>query len=99
MLFFFFILSASFLSAKRIALWLLLRHYRSKGYNLKHVVIVGKGKLAADYLHKIQDARELGYHAYGYVAAESDPMMGDLLWLGDYNQLENVLEKKKQKGQ
>ncbi len=95
MLFFFFILSAGLLAAKRIVLWILLRHYRSKGYNLKHVVIVGKGKLAAEYMQKIQEAKELGYHAYGYLASEPDRIMEDLQWLGDYSQLESVLEKKK----
>ena len=95
MLFFFFILSAGLLMAKRILLWLVLRHYRSKGYNLKHVVIVGKGKLAAEYLQKIREAKDLGYHAYGYIASEKDPDLEDLLWLGDYSQLEKVLEKKK----
>ena len=95
MLFFFFILSVGLLMAKRILLWLVLRHYRSKGYNLKHVVIVGKGKLAAEYLQKIREARDLGYHAYGYIASEKDPDLEDLLWLGDYSQLEKVLEKKK----
>ena len=95
MLFFFFILSVGLLAAKRIVLWMVLRHYRSKGYNLKHVVIVGKGKLAAEYMQKIREAKELGYHAYGYLASEPDPVMEDLQWLGDYSQLESVLEKKK----
>jgi Undecaprenyl-phosphate glucose phosphotransferase len=95
MLFFFFILSVGLLAAKRIVLWMVLRHYRSKGYNLKHVVIVGKGKLAAEYMQKIREAKELGYHAYGYLASEPDPVMEDLQWLCDYSQLESVLEKKK----
>ena len=95
MLFFFFVLSAGFLMAKRVLLWLVLRHYRSKGYNLKHVVIVGRGKLAAEYLQKIREERELGYHAYGYIASEPDSDLEDLQWLGDYGQLEEVLEKKK----
>ena len=53
-LIFFFLLNTALLGTKRFFLRYLLRHYRQKGYNLKHVLIVGAGPMARRYLDKIR---------------------------------------------
>ena len=59
---FFFLLNTALLGTKRFFLRYLLRYYRQKGYNLKHVLIVGAGPMARRYLDKIRADKELGYH-------------------------------------
>ncbi len=91
----FFVLSVGVLSVKRLLMRKLLRHLRSQGYNQKHVVILGSGKMAENYLKTIQKERELGYLADGYVAAAPAEWEQDIPWLGTYEQLEFVLEQYK----
>ena len=53
MLIIFFLLSFFFLSLKRIILRQMLWRMRAKGYNLKHVLLIGNGNMAKSYLDKI----------------------------------------------
>ena len=72
-----------------------LRSMRSKGYNQKHVLIVGGGETALQYLKEIQRDRELGYHPVGYIADHTTKQMAGLRCLGSYDHLEKVLERQK----
>lgn len=87
----FFALNTAVLGCKRIALRMVLRSYRERGFNQKNVVIVGGGDLARQYLDTIQRDRELGYQAVGYVSER--PTLGVLKHLGSYGELERVLER------
>lgn len=84
-------LNLAVLGGKRVALRLILRHYREMGYNQKHVVILGGGELARKYLEVVQRDRELGYHPVGYVSER--PTLGVLKHLGSYGELEHILER------
>ncbi len=88
----FFLLNTSALGCKRVLLRMLLRHYRQKGYNLKHVLIVGTGPMARRYLDKIRTNKELGYQAMGYVSDDTEGWRG-LVYLGGYQELDGILKK------
>ena len=88
----FFLLNTAALGGKRILLRMLLRYYRQRGYNLKHVLIVGTGPMARRYLNKIRTNKELGYQAMGYVSDDADGWRG-LVYLGGYQDLNRILEK------
>lgn len=88
----FFLLNTAALGGKRILLRMLLRYYRQRGYNLKHVLIVGTGPMARRYLNKIRTNKELGYQAMGYVSDDVDGWRG-LVYLGGYQDLNRILEK------
>ena len=90
-LIFFFLLNTALLGTKRFFLRYLLRHYRQKGYNLKHVLIVGAGPMARRYLDKIRADKELGYHPMGYVSDRTG--WKGLDRLGGYADLDRVLER------
>lgn len=45
---------------KRVLLRLFLRHMRAKGYNQKHVLVVGGGELAQRYVQAVESDEELG---------------------------------------
>lgn len=88
----FFFLCCSVLSMKRIAMRLLLRHLRKKGYNQKHILLIGNGALARRYLDEVLRDSSLGYQIIGYIASERKPDL-PLPYLGKYEKLEKRLEK------
>ncbi len=93
MLIIFFLLSFLFLSMKRIILRQTLWRMRAKGYNLKHVLLIGNGNLAKNYLDKIETELNMGYHPLGYISEKEGDL--NIPYLGGYDLLEKVLEEKK----
>ena len=93
MLLTFFLLSFLLLLLKRVVLRRTLKHLREKGYNLKHVLLIGSGKLADNYLEKIETELDMGYHPLGYIAEKEGDL--NIPYLGGYDRLESVLEEKK----
>lgn len=89
-IFFFFILSTVLVSLKRICLRALLRHFRKLGYNQKHVVVVGNGHFARQYIEDIKARPYLGFVVDGYVSKNEKPELGRRL--GEYEELEKILE-------
>jgi Undecaprenyl-phosphate glucose phosphotransferase len=69
-----------------------LANFRSKGLNLKHVLIVGAGEVANEYLEVIKANTSYGYNYSGYVADRSD-FKGEKL--GNYDDLYEVLNRRK----
>lgn len=87
------VLSTGMLSCKRVILRHTLRKFRQKGYNQKHVLVLGGGEMARTYLDTVRRQRELGYQASGYVASQSLRQMAEYQWLGGFEQLEQLLEE------
>lgn len=85
-IFYFFIFQTLTLSVKRILLRLLLHYYRRQGYNLKHVLVVGAGEMAREYVKAVRRAKELGYHVVGYLA-QTNARWPDVKYLGDFSRL------------
>ena len=93
MLIYFFVLSFFLLSLKRFLLRQALWRLRARGYNLKHVLVMGGGSLAKTYLEKIETEVNMGYHPLGYIAEKEGDL--DIPYLGGYDRLEAELEKNK----
>lgn len=89
-IFMFFTFSTLFVSAKRICVRAILRHYRKLGYNQKHVIVVGNGHFAQQYIEDIQKHPHLGFTVDGYVSRAQRPELGRCL--GAYEDLEHLLE-------
>ena len=87
----FYVLSLGLLAGKRLIVRRLLRNLRRSGHNLKHVLIIGAGKLANQYLREIHRDRALGFEAVGYVADAEEESM-ELPYLGTMEELEKILE-------
>lgn len=70
---------------------LVLRRFRSKGYNLKHVVVIGTGELAQQYKRDIEAEPELGFHIKGFIG---DPavLKEKKESLGTFDELDRLLE-------
>lgn len=61
----FYVLNIVLASGYRIVLRDLLRHFRKKGYNLKHVLLVGYSRAAEQYIERIKQNPAWGYHITG----------------------------------
>ena len=88
-IFLFWIISSAFVIIKRTIVYSILQYARKKGYNLKHVIVIGNGVLAKQYIAEIKRNPQLGICVDGYVSAVSKPELGRPL--GSYEELETIL--------
>jgi len=63
----FYLLASTLVLIKRLMVRVVLQRYRSKGYNLKHVILIGSGALAKKYAETIRRAPQLGFVIDGYI--------------------------------
>lgn len=90
-IFFFWAFSSMFVVAKRTAVRAVLRYYRKLGYNQKHVILVGNGHFARQYIQDLKKNPHLGFTLKGYVSGSERPELGQRL--GNYEELAAVLER------
>jgi len=62
---FFYVFNVCFTSAFRLTLRKGLRTIRSKGYNLKHILLVGYSRAAEEYIDRLNDNPQWGYVVCG----------------------------------
>ena len=86
-----FYLSTIFLlTAKYAYMRLVLSHFRKSGYNLKHIVVIGTGRLAQQYREDILAEKNLGFNVIGFVG-NKNLLSAEEKWLGSFNELDSVL--------
>ncbi len=85
----FFVLASTLVLAKRALVRGGLFYYRSRGFNLKHVILVGSGALAQKYAETIASAPQFGYTIDGYIGGMGT--IGRLPCLGDWTRIEEIL--------
>ena len=79
-LYLFYILTLVFLIGKYTFMRLVLGGLRKQGYNLKHVLIIGTGKLAKQFALDVSVDKSLGFSVQGYIGrkqGKADQYMGD----------------------
>lgn len=77
---------------KRYAVRTLLHYLRKKGYNQRHVLLVGSGKLAQKYVETLRKNPEYGYTIDGYLGR--DRSIADVPYLGTWEEAgSRVLEQ------
>ena len=86
----FFFVNVSLTSVKRFTLRYILRRYRKKGFNLKHVLLVGSGELAREYIDVINRNRALGFNIMGYISGKDD--LEGYKYYGSFDDIEKVLD-------
>lgn len=86
----FFVTTNLLLITKYILMRLVLRTFRGKGYNLKHVVVIGTGKLAQQYKGDITTESDLGFHIKGFVG-NKNLLKDEDDWLGTFKELDVIL--------
>jgi len=63
--------------AVRAGLRFFLRDVRRRGYNLRFVLVVGAGKVAADIVARVRSHRELGYQIVGCLSRDGAEKRGE----------------------
>ncbi len=89
-LFIFFLIDLTMVALKRFILRKVLKQYRSSGFNLKNVAVIGGGEAAREYIKTINEEKEFGYKLAGYISDEEIPGAKQL---GFYNDMLTVLEE------
>lgn len=87
----YYVISTCLLALKRILISLILKNNRKKGYNQKHVIVIGNGKHAREYIDAIHENKDLGYTVDGYVSKFKKNI--NINCLGSYEDLESILDK------
>jgi len=92
---YFAILATLFTIVERSVLRFLLREVRRRGYNLRFMLLVGAGKVAADIASRVRAHRELGYQLIGCLAKENDGQRGPrgVPVIGTYADLGETLKR------
>ncbi len=87
------VLATFFTIAVRAALRFFLRDVRRRGYNLRFVLVVGAGKVAADIVARVRSHRELGYQIVGCLSRDGTDKRGErgIPVIGQYSDLAHLL--------
>lgn len=84
----------------RLMLRTTLRHLRSHGYNLRHLLVIGEGNQVESLVEHLESTVELGLRVTGIVTAKThgQKTLFNKRVLGSYENLESVLEDYKVDG-
>lgn len=86
----FWLLSSFLVIFKHSVLRFILHFYRKKGYNLRHILIVGSGKTALQYKNDIVSNPQFGYRITGYFSKNKCDEIGT--YLGSYEDISDYIE-------
>lgn len=87
--------SLFFTLVERGFLRFILRDIRRKGFNLRYMLVVGDGRVAADVIRRIRAQRELGIQLLGCVTKSGDRLCGPegVPVVGKYDDLGTVMKE------
>lgn len=80
--------------AGRYAVRRVLRHLRKTGYNQKHLLVIGAGKVGADFARKVASNRDFGFNVLGFLdddTAKKGIEIHGIRVLGDCSRLPSLL--------
>jgi Undecaprenyl-phosphate glucose phosphotransferase len=89
------IINTAFSSLFRFSLRKILRKMRAKGFNLKHLLIVGWNEVSAEFYDKITSNHSLGYEIVGYLDHSKAYTAGrKIAYAGGFHSLPILLNNK-----
>jgi len=91
----FIMLNVTLTCGMRIGLRKLLRKMRGKGYNLKHILLVGYSRAAEEYINRIFDHPQWGYVVCGILDDHipSGTLYKGVKVMGPINNLDSILQE------
>ena len=94
MVFYFFAINVVAETIERNAIRQVLRSMRGKGYNQKHILLIGYSRAAEGFIDRVKANPEWGYHVYGML--DDNTISGTeyqvVKVLGTISQLDSILE-------
>jgi len=93
MIFYFYVINIVFSMLSRVMIRRILRSFRRKGYNLKHILLVGYSRSAEGYIDRIHANPEWGYHICGILddKVPRGTLYKGIKVLGDIDNLDYIL--------
>jgi Undecaprenyl-phosphate glucose phosphotransferase len=94
--FYFWVLAVVMLVAERLLLREVLGLFRARGYNQRHVLIIGSGDLAQSVARKIAEHPGLGFTIRGFVAERAEEVgraIDGARVIGSYADVQAILEQ------
>lgn len=92
MLGYFYIGTNTFMILERYTVRHTLYYIRKRGYNMKHILVVGAGLVGQNFVKKIQEEKQLGYNVVGYIDDYYPKKeKNGIKILGTTQELENIL--------
>ena len=94
--FYFWVLAVAMLVAERLVMRQVLAAFRARGYNLRHVLIIGSGDLAQTVAGKIAEHPGLGFTIRGFLAERPEEIgraIDGARVIGTYDDVQAILEK------
>jgi len=73
MVFYFFAVNVAAETVERNVIRMILRSMRAKGYNQKHVLLIGCSRAAQGFIDRVRVNPEWGYHVYGVLDDKAEP--------------------------
>lgn len=93
----FYVLGLALLNASHLSFRILLRRLRARGYNLRHVLIVGEGRTAIEVARTLIAHREMGYRIIGLLTEEKQQVGATLEGfpaIGTYAEVAGVVHER-----
>ena len=94
MVLYFFVINIVLETVERNLIRLLLRSMRARGYNLKHILLVGYSRAAEGYIDRVKQNPEWGYHIAGIL--DDQKALGEeykgIRVLGKIQDLQSILD-------
>ena len=87
----FFIVSTIIICTKRIVIHIIIRRQVLSGARQRHIILIGSGNLAQQYIEDISYNPHLGFVIDGYIGASQQQIIGTCL--GEIEDLGRILEK------
>jgi Undecaprenyl-phosphate glucose phosphotransferase len=94
--FYFWVLAVVMLVVERILLRQLLAIFRARGYNQRHVLIIGSGDLAQSVARKIAEHPGLGFTIRGFLGERAEHVgraIDGTRVIGTYSDVQSILEQ------
>lgn len=94
-LFMFFCINLSMMYISKSILRRILAYYRKKGFNQKHVLVVGYSRTAERYINRVLSNPEWGYHVHGILDDTMKPgtHYKNIKVIDTIDKLESILER------
>ena len=84
-------LSTFLICAKHLAVRCFMRYVRGMGFNKRHVILAGDGRLAREYAKNVLANAKMGFCIDGYIGEKRSDTLGP--WLGELSQVHEILER------
>lgn len=92
---YFLMMSIFFITLFRMSVRTFLNYLRSKGMNLRKIVVIGCAKTATAFLDRVYSNRELGFEVLGYVFRQRFAEFTETKYLGSYSDLPGIISDNK----